>query len=312
MKFSQPIPVSTLAKQFNATIIGDDTLFATGINEIHKVETGDIAFSDVKKYFEKTLFSAATVILLNEPVECPPGKVILLVEHPFDVYNAIVRIHRPFTPLTQPIGNDTHIHPTAILEPGVVIADHVTIGAHSHVCANAFIGAYSVIGENVTIGPGSLVGPDAFYFKKHPDGSFEKWRSGGRVVIEDQVDIGAGCTISKGVSGDTVIGAGSKLDCQVHIGHGVVIGKNCLFAAQVGIGGKTVVEDNVVMYGQVGVAQALHIGKGAVISAKSGVSKSLEGGKVYFGIPADEAREKFRELVALRQLPGWLKNNVTG
>jgi UDP-3-O-[3-hydroxymyristoyl] glucosamine N-acyltransferase len=169
-----------------------------------------------------------------------------------------------------------------------------------------------VIGENVTIGPGSLVGPDAFYFKKHPDGSFEKWRSGGRVVIEDQVDIGAGCTISKGVSGDTVIGAGSKLDCQVHIGHGVVIGKNCLFAAQVGIGGKTVVEDNVVMYGQVGVAQALHIGKGAVISAKSGVSKSLEGGKVYFGIPADEAREKFRELVALRQLPGWLKNNVTG
>jgi UDP-3-O-[3-hydroxymyristoyl] glucosamine N-acyltransferase len=312
MKFSQPIPVSTLAKQFNATIIGDDTLFATGINEIHKVETGDIAFSDVKKYFEKTLFSAATVILLNEPVECPPGKVILLVEHPFDVYNAIVRIHRPFTPLTQPIGNDTHIHPTAILEPGVVIADHVTIGAHTHVCANAFIGAYSVIGENVTIGPGSLVGPDAFYFKKHPDGSFEKWRSGGRVVIEDQVDIGAGCTISKGVSGDTVIGAGSKLDCQVHIGHGVVIGKNCLFAAQVGIGGKTVVEDNVVMYGQVGVAQALHIGKGAVISAKSGVSKSLEGGKVYFGIPADEAREKFRELVALRQLPGWLKNNVTG
>jgi UDP-3-O-[3-hydroxymyristoyl] glucosamine N-acyltransferase len=312
MKFSQPIPVSTLAKQFNATIIGDDTLFATGINEIHKVENGDIAFSDVKKYFEKTLFSAATVILLNEPVECPPGKVILLVDHPFDVYNAIVGIHRPFTPLTQPIGNDTHIHPTAILEPGVVIADHVTIGAHTHVCANAFIGAYSVIGENVTIGPGSLVGPDAFYFKKHPDGSFEKWRSGGRVVIEDQVDIGAGCTISKGVSGDTVIGAGSKLDCQVHIGHGVVIGKNCLFAAQVGIGGKTVVEDNVVMYGQVGVAQALHIGKGAVISAKSGVSKSLEGGKVYFGIPADEAREKFRELVALRQLPGWLKNNVTG
>jgi UDP-3-O-[3-hydroxymyristoyl] glucosamine N-acyltransferase len=223
------------------------------------------------------------------------------------VYNAIVGIHRPFTPLTQPIGNDTHIHPTAILEPGVVIADHVTIGAHSHVCANAFIGAYSVIGENVTIGPGSLVGPDAFYFKKHPDGSFEKWRSGGRVVIEDQVDIGAGCTISKGVSGDTVIGAGSKLDCQVHIGHGVVIGKNCLFAAQVGIGGKTVVEDNVVMYGQVGVAQALHIGKGAVISAKSGVSKSLEGGKVYFGIPADEAREKFRELVALRQLPGVAK-----
>jgi UDP-3-O-[3-hydroxymyristoyl] glucosamine N-acyltransferase len=306
MKFSQPIPVSTLAKQFNASIIGDDTLFATGINEIHKVEPGDIAFSDVKKYFEKTLLSAATVILLNEPVDCPPGKVILLVEHPFDVYNTIVNTHRPFTPLRQPIAADAHIHPTAIIEPGVVIADHVTIGAHTVVSANAFIGAYSVIGENVTIGQGTLVGPDAFYFKKHPDGSYTKWRSGGRVVIEDHVDIGAGCTISKGVSGDTIIGAGSKLDCQVHIGHGVVLGKNCLLAAQVGIGGKTVVEDNVVIYGQVGVAQAIRIGKGAVIAAKSGVSKSLEGGKLYFGIPAAESREKYRELAALRQLPGLL------
>ena len=100
---------------------------------------------------------------------------------------------------------------------------------------------------------------------------------------------------------DTVIGEGSKLDCQIHIGHGAVIGKNCLFAAQVGIGGKTIVEDNVVLYGQVGIAQALHIGKGAVILAKSGVSKSLEGGKTYFGIPADEVRDKYKELAAFSQ-----------
>ena len=104
-----------------------------------------------------------------------------------------------------------------------------------------------------------------------------------------------------------IIGAGSKLDCQIHIGHGAVIGKNCLLAAQVGIGGKTVLEDNVVLYGQVGVAQAIRIGKGAVVSAKAGVSKSLDGGKLYFGIPADDAREKYKELVALRQLPEVLK-----
>ncbi len=310
MKFAVPIPVRQLAEQFNAQIVGDDSLEATGINEIHKVEPGDIAFSDVKKYFDKTLQSAATVILLNEPTECPPGKVILVVDQPFEVYDAIVRAHRPPAPLTTAQHPGASIHPTAIIEPGVVIADNVRIGAYTHICANAYIGEYSLIGDHVIIGPGAIIGPDAFYFKKLADGSFKKWRSGGRVVIENHVDIGAGCTIAKGVSGDTVIGEGSKLDCQIHIGHGAVIGKNCLFAAQVGIGGKTIVEDNVVLYGQVGIAQALHIGKGAVLLAKSGVSKSLEGGKTYFGIPADEVRSKYKELAALRQLPDMLKKGV--
>lgn len=307
MKFPQPIPVRDLARQFNAEIIGDENLEALGINEIHKVEPGDIAFSDVKKYFDKTLRSAATVILLNEATECPPGKVILLVDQPFEVYDAIVRQFRPPAPLTESLSPDTLIHPSVIIEPGAVIAANVRIGANSYIGANAYIGEYSIIGEDVIIGPGAIIGPDAFYFKKLPDGSFKKWRSGGRVLIGDRVDIGAGCTIAKGVSGDTVIGEGSKLDCQIHIGHGVVIGKNCLFAAQVGIGGKTVIEDNVILYGQVGIAQALHIGQGTVVSAKSGVSKSLEGGKTYFGIPADETREKYKELAALRQLPGLLR-----
>lgn len=307
MKFPQPIPVQDIARRFKAQIIGDDTLFATGINEIHKVEAGDIAFSDVKKYFDKTLQSAATVILLNEAAECPPGKAILLVDNPFEVYDTLIRDHRPFEPLTAPVHFRADIHPTAILEPGVMVANNVRIGAHCHIQANTYIGEYTIIGDHVSIGPNSIIGSDAFYFKKHPDGSFQKWRSGGRVILEDHVDIGAGCTINKGVSGDTLIGAGSKLDCQIHIGHGAVIGKNCLFAAQVGIGGKTVVEDNVVLYGQVGIAQALHIGKGAIVLAKSGVSKSLEGGKTYFGAPAEEVRQKYKELAALRQLPDMLK-----
>jgi UDP-3-O-[3-hydroxymyristoyl] glucosamine N-acyltransferase len=307
MQFPQPIPVRQLAERFQAQIIGDAELFATGINEIHKVRSGDIAFSDVKKYFEKTLKSEATVILLNEPADCPPGKVILIVANPFEVYDTLIREHRPFEPLRTPMHHRADIHPSTIIEPGVVIADHVRIGANCYIQANAYIGEYTEIGNEVIIGPGALIGSDAFYFKKHADGSFQKWRSGGRVIIHDRVDIGAGCTINKGVSGDTVIGEGSKLDCQIHIGHGAVVGKNCLFAAQVGIGGKTVIEDNVVLYGQVGVAQALHIGKGAVVLAKSGVSKSLEGGKTYFGIPAEEVRDKYRELAALRQLPELLK-----
>ncbi len=308
MKFPTPIPVRKLAERLNASqIIGDNTLEATGINEIHKVQHGDVAFSDVKKYFAKTLNSAATVILLNESAECPPGKVILIVEDPFEAYDSLVRAYRHFEPLNVLISHLATIDPTAIIEPGVVIAAHVTIGAHSYIQANVYLGEYTQIGEHVIIGPGAIIGSDAFYFKKLPDGSFQKWRSGGRVVIHDHVDIGAGSTINKGVSGDTVIGEGSKLDCQIHIGHGAVIGKHCLLAAQVGIGGKTTVGDQVVMYGQAGVAQAVHIGAGAMISAKAGVSKSLEGGKSYFGIPAAEASQKYRELAALRQLPDLLK-----
>jgi len=310
MKFPHPIPIRTIAERFGIhQIIGDDTLMATGINEIHKVTQGDIAFSDVKKYFSATLESAATVILLNEPAECPPGKVILVTDRPFEIYDTLIREYRPFDPVVSPVHHQAKIHPTAVIEPGVIIANHVHIGAHCYIQSHVYIGEYTHIGDHVQIGAGTIIGTDAFYFKKHPDGTLQKWRSGGRVIIHNHVDIGAGCTINKGVSGDTVIGEGTKLDCQIHIGHGAVIGRNCLLMAQVGIGGKTIVEDQVILYGQVGVAQNLHIGKGAVVLAKSGVSKSLEAGKTYFGIPAEEARGKYRELAALRQLPELLKKS---
>lgn len=307
MQLPEPISVRALAERFQAQLIGDETLYATGINEIHKVAPGDIAFCDAPKYFEKTLQSAATILLLNAPAECPPGKCILVVENPFKIYDDLIREYRPFQPLSNPIHHGAIIHPTAILEPGVIVANHVVIGAHSYIQANTYLGEYTIIGEHVQIGPNCAIGSDAFYFKKQADKTYEKWQSGGRVIIENHVFIGAGSTINKGVSGDTIIGEGSKLDCLIHIGHGVVIGKNCLFAGQVGIGGKTIIEDNVVLYGQVGVAQALHIGQGAVVLAKSGVSKSLEGGKTYFGIPAEEVRQKYKELAALRMLPEIVK-----
>lgn len=305
MKFPQPIPVSELARQINARIIGDATLSATGINEIHQVEKGDITFVDVKKYFDKSLKSAATVILLNEETDCPEGKVLLLCEQPFEAYNQIVLAHRPVLPQTQPISATAQIHPTAIIEPNVIIGHHVHIGAHSYIQANTTIAEYSIIGANVVVHPNCIIGSDAFYFKRTEAG-YQPWRSCGRTIIEDSVRIGAGCTINKGVSGDTIIGEGSQLDCQVHIGHDAKVGKRCLLAAQVGIGGNTVVEDEVVLYGQVGVAQNVTIGAKAIVMAKSGVSKSLEGGKVYFGYPANETKVVYRELAAVRQLPEFL------
>jgi UDP-3-O-[3-hydroxymyristoyl] glucosamine N-acyltransferase len=307
MKLPHPIPVKELAEKLGATLIGDDAIYATGVNEIHKVEPGDVTFSDVAKYFKKALESDASIVLLNEAAECPEGKAILVCKNPFEAYDGLIREYRPFRPLTAQISEDAHIHPTAIIEPNVVIGPHVRIGAHSYIQANAYIGEHTVIGDHVTIQAGALIGTDAFYYKKTEEG-FVKWRSGGRVVIEDRVEIGAGCTINKGVSGDTVIGEGSKLDSQVHVGHGAVIGKNCLIAGQVGIGGKTIIEDEVVLYGQVGVIQAVRIGKGAVVLAGAGVSKDLEGGKTYFGSPADESGTRYRELAALRHLPEFYKN----
>jgi UDP-3-O-[3-hydroxymyristoyl] glucosamine N-acyltransferase len=303
MKFDRPIPIKTIATQIGATqIIGDDTRNALGINEIHKVQEGDITFSDVKKYFEKALNSEATFIILNEiPETIPENKVILIHPLPFDAYDGLVRTQRPFTPLCMDIADSAAIHPSVIFEPNVVIGNHVRIGAGSYIRANAVIDDFTIIGKNVVIGAGAIIGTDAFYFKRNTEG-YRKWRSGGRVVIEDGVDIGSGCTINRGVSSDTLIGAGTKLDCQVHIGHDVVVGKNCLFAAQVGIGGNTTVEDEVVLYGQVGVAQNIKIGKKAIVLAKSGVSKSLLGDKTYFGYPAQEVKEAFKELAILRQL----------
>lgn len=307
MKFPEPLSVKELAKEYGADLFGNESLMATGINEIHKVEEGDIVFVDAPKYYAKCLNSAATVIIIDKKVDFPKGKAIMVCENPFDVYNRIVKSYRPFNPLQSPISGAAQIDPTAIIEPNVVIGDNVKIGKHTYIQSNVVIRDHTIIGDHVVIQSGTIIGTDAFYFKKHPD-RYEKFCSGGRVIIEDHVDIGAGCTINKGVSGDTIIGEGSILDCQVHIGHGVVLGKRCLLAAQVGIGGKTVVGDDVVMYGQVGIAQNVKIGDKAMISAKSGVSKDLEGGKSYIGYPANESMTKYREWAALRHLPDFLKN----
>ena len=301
MRFDSPISVKTLAENIGAKIIGNAELWAHGINEIHKVQVGDITFVDIEKYYSKSLKSAATVILINKEVDCPEGKCLLVVENPFQIYNDLVLKYRPFQPLQHPISSNAKIHPTAIIEPQVLVGDYVVIGANTYIQGNSYIGSYTTIGANVIIQAGTLIGTDAFYFKQW-ENRYEKWHSGGEVIIEDDVFIGAGCTINKGVSGATIIGKGSKLDSQVHIGHGVVLGQNCLLAGQVGVGGKTIVGDRVKVYGQAGIANNITIGSDAVILAKAGVLRSLEGGKSYFGMPAEEARQKFMQIVAVKNL----------
>ena len=301
MNFSIPVPVKELVNKFNLELIGDEHQMATGINEIHKVRPGDITFVDVEKYYEKSLKSAATIIIINKKVACPVGKSLLISDDPFAVYNQIVWDHRPMKYITSDIGENLKIGQNTHIDHGVHIGHEVTIGSGCYIQPGVFIGDQTSIGDNVIIQAGALIGTDAFYYKKI-NGQYHKWRSGGKVIIGDDVEVGAGSTINRGVSGETIISAGSKLDCQVHIGHGAVLGKNCLVAAQVGVAGKTIIGDNCVIYGQAGIAQNLMIGDNSIILAQTGVSKDLDGNKTYFGYPAGEARDKFKELAVLRMM----------
>ncbi len=302
MRFDVPVKLEVLAKLTGTRVLGEGHRLVSGINEIHKVEEGDITFVDHPKYYDKALQSAASFVIINKEVAVPEGKALLFAEDPFSAYIAIVKKFRTFEKSDKAISSNAVIGEGTILQPGVFIGHHVTIGKNCLIHANVSIYDHTTIGDDVVIHAGTVIGSDAFYFKRRPEG-YDKMVSCGRVIIGNRVEIGASCTIDKGVSGDTVIGDGTKMDNQVHVGHDTVIGKNCLFAAQVGIAGVVTIEDDVILWGQVGVQKDLTIGKGAVVLGQSGIPKSLEGGKTYFGSPTQEAREKMRELALVKQLP---------
>lgn len=305
MRFEKAVPLTDIAKLIGAELIGNTTASATGINELHKVEEGDLAFVDHPKYYDACINSAASFIIINKKVDFPGGKALLVVSEPFDAYLKIVDHFRPFRPSLKMISDTTEVGPGTVVMPNVYLGNHVRIGANCVIYPNTTILDHVTIGDNVIIQSGTVIGSDAFYYNKKTtrDIHYKKMTSCGRVVIGDHVEIGAGCTIDRGVTSDTVIGAGTKIDNLVHIGHDTLVGRNCLFAGQVGIAGATTIEDNVILWGQVGVSKTLTIGEGAVVYAQSGVKDSIAGKKVYFGSPVEDAREKMKEFVWIRRIP---------
>lgn len=305
MRFDKAVPLAEIAQLIGARIVGNSDGAASGINEIHKVEEGDLVFVDHPKYYQKCINSAATYIIINKEADFPSHKSLLLVEEPFEAYQQIVRHYRPFVPLQKVISDTASIGEGSVVMPGAVVGNQVQIGKNTMVYPNVVIMDHCIIGDDVIIQSGTVIGSDAFYYNKKTVRPihYKKMLSGGRVVIEDSVEIGANCTIDRGVSGDTIIGAGTKMDNLVHIGHDTVVGKNCLFAAQVGIAGATTIEDDVMLWGQVGVSKTLTIGKGAEVYAQSGVAASIEGGKKYFGSPVEDALTKKKELVWMKRIP---------
>ena len=301
MKLKKPHTVAEIAKLIDVPFIGNGNQFVTGINEIHRVEIGDLVFVDHPKYYQKAIKSAATIILIDQEVDCPEGKSLLISQNPFDDYNRLTKYFSPFKPQSAMLGEDCEIDDSALIYPNVFIGHRVKIGANVTVHPGCYIGDDTVIEENAIIGPNSVLGHYAFYYKQKPERR-ERMHSCGNVWIERDVEIGALCSIDAGVSSTTRIGAGTKIDNQVHIGHDTIVGKNCLMAGHTGVAGCVTMEDNVILWGQVGVASDVVLGEGSVVLAQSGISKDLKPGGTYFGSPAGEVKEKFKEMAAIRQL----------
>ena len=306
MRFPNPYTLEQIATIIGCTHVGSNDFQVLGMNEIHVVQKGEIVFVDHPKYYDKALNSNASVILINKDVACPEGKALLISDDPFRDFNKISKFFRPFEECKTLISSSAKIGQDTVIQPNVFLGNNVSIGNGCLIHSSVSIYDNCVIGNNVIIHSGSVLGADAFYYKNRPDG-YDKLVSCGRVVLEDNVEIGSLCTIDKGVTGDTTIKKGTKLDNQVHVGHDTVIGEKCLIASQTGIAGCVVIEDEVTIWGQVGTNSGIRIGKKAVIMGQTGVTKSVEGGKSYFGTPIEESREKLKQLAYVKKIPSILK-----
>ncbi len=306
MDFNSPVPITELSKLVGGKIIGDSNSMVLGLNELHVVRAGDITFVDHPKYYNKVLNSAATYILINKEVDPPEGKSLILHDNPFDAFNTIISNYKPFMPAASSICSSAVIGKGTVVQPGVFLGNNVTIGKDCIIHSNVSIYDGSIIGDNVIIHSNSVIGADAYYFQKRESG-FVKFRSAGKAIIGNNVEIGALCSIDKGVTGDTIIGEGTKMDNHCQIGHDTVIGKHCLIGAFAAIAGVTVIEDEVILWARVAINKDIVIGRKAIILATSAVDKSIEGGKTYMGSPAMEVRQYWKYFASLRKVPELVK-----
>jgi UDP-3-O-[3-hydroxymyristoyl] glucosamine N-acyltransferase len=227
---------------------------------------------------------------------------LLVSDDPFRDFCKLATYFNPFQRASKSISDTSKIGIDTIIQPNVFIGNHVSIGKNCIIHPNVVIYDGCSIGDNVIIHAGTILGADAFYYKNRPEG-LDRLISCGTICIENDVEIGANCTVDRGVTGITTIKEGTKIDNLVQIAHDTVIGKKCLIAAHVAIAGCSVLEDEVIIWGQVGISSGIIIGRKAVVNAQSGVGRDLEGGKTYFGSPCDEARKKYREMAAIKVLP---------
>ena len=326
--------LSELAIKINSTIIGDVDIDILSVSPIESIESGHLAVAYDRKNLDMALSSNASAVLIGDKLFEEAKDVLSLVKKSFLVANdakrsflAAIKIfdwHRlPDPGIAETavisknveigenvfigdyvyIGENTKISDNVKIYPNAYIGDFVEIGDSSIIYPNVTIYSRLTIGERVIIQSGAVIGADGHGFNPTSIGSWERIPHIGTVIIEDDVEVGAGSTIDRATLGATVIGSGSKLDNLVMIAHNVQIGKNCMIVAQVGIAGSSIVEDNVVLGGQVGVADHVSIGSGAFVAAQSGITKRVAPGSMVSGSPFQPHKEQLREQALVRKLP---------
>jgi UDP-3-O-[3-hydroxymyristoyl] glucosamine N-acyltransferase len=307
-----------------------------GVATLDRAAPSDLVFLDNPKFSDQARSSAAGACLTNARLadRVPSALALLIVEKPFNAFVAVGRALFPdaLRPATSFAGSGATpgvaagavVHPRARLEAGVTVDPGAVIGADAEIGAGTAIGANAVIAANVRIGrdcsvgpnvsvahaligdrvvlhAGCLIGQDGFGYVMGAGGHL-KVPQIGRVIIQDDVEIGAGTAIDRGGLRDTVIGEGTKIDNQVQIGHNVSIGRHCVLVAQVGIAGSVAIGDYAVLGGQVGIADNVTIGEGARIGAQSGVLSNIPAGETWLGVPAMRNRDYLRAMAVLRTM----------
>ncbi len=303
-----------------------------GVAPLDQAGPDHLTFFENRRYLARLAETRAGAILI-EPAQAraaPASAVLLLNAHPYHALAAIMaKLYpsalRPATILGQSgISKLATVHPAARLEPGVVVEPYAVIGPKAEIGTGTTIGPNVTIGPEVRIGrdcsigagasliatlvgdrviihPGARIGQDGFGFAMGPRGH-RKAPQIGRVIIQNDVEIGANTTIDRGANRDTIIGEGTKIDNLVQIGHNVVIGRHCVIVAQAGIAGSTFLEDFVALGGQSGVAGHLRLGSGAQLAAASATMHDIPAGEQWLGAPAVPAREAFRMHASLKDL----------
>jgi len=318
--------LSELARHLGCRLEGDGSIDVSRVAGLDTAGPGEVTFLANAKYASKLPHTRASAVIAGDAVTAAPCAILRTEAVYLAFANAVGVLTPPLRPAPG-ISSLAAIDPTADIGPEVSIGPFVVIGPHARIGARTVLHPHVVIGAGASIGPDGLlhahvsvredveigarvvlqnaavIGGDGFGFARRPDGSHQKIPQVGKVIIEDDVEIGANSTIDRPAVGETRIGAGTKIDNLVHVAHGVRIGRNVLLAALVGIAGSSSLEDDVVLAGQVGVINHVHIGRGVIANSKSAVMSDIEAGKHVSGIPATDVKTWREVVVLMRRLP---------
>jgi UDP-3-O-[3-hydroxymyristoyl] glucosamine N-acyltransferase len=320
MIYSPSLTLQELADRLGCRLEGDGTLEVSRVATLEAAQPGDVAFLSNKKYLGQV------AVIAGEDLPGAPC-AILRAPDPYLAFSAAVSLFAPderpapgvsalaFVAPDAVLGPDVHVgafawigagvrigarsivHPHAVISPGVDLGEDCTIHAHVSIRERCRVG------NRVILQNGAVIGGDGFGFAPRPDGTYQKIPQVAIVVIEDDVEVGANTTIDRPAVGETRIGAGTKIDDLVMVGHGVHVGRNVMLVSQVGVAGSTTIGDSVILAGQVGVAGHLHIGKGTRATAQTGIPHSLPDGSLVSGYPAIDNRDWLRASAVFRRLP---------